>query len=203
VELERIIGRLKDENNPRHYEVAMSPMINKITGIVVLLLIAMSFISLSACVRAGSTTEEKQPQEMDPILVPNPGEADRELFQTPYPVEDIKLPEPLRRELPGGKLFSIDNVFIDSKEIVEMKDAPSGYGLRLVGTMPTPCHRLIVDIPEPNELGHIYAEAYATAKPGEVCIQIIEEFDFTQPLEVYDPDTNTIWVNGEQGFENQ
>ena len=133
----------------------------------------------------------------------NPGDTlqkGKDLIATvyPYPIPKKMPAQPIKIlpiELPG------DPVFIDVMEIIPSDEAPSGYALRLVGTIPTPCHELRINVLPPNEEGRINVVVFADSDPGVVCIQIIEEFDITYPLEVFDPAKNTVWVNEEQVVE--
>jgi hypothetical protein len=91
-------------------------------------------------------------------------------------------------------LFGRSEVTIDGSEVVKMKGSPSGYGLRILGTKPTPCHQVQVDFQEPNKEGEIFADVFATSEPDLACIQVIEAFDETFALDVFNPTENTVLI---------
>ena len=107
-------------------------------------------------------------------------------------------PPPIEKVGPVDGNLNPDSVIIDGNQVIPFEEAPSGYGVRVMGTMPTPCHRILVDEAEPDEQDQIFIDLYAVSKPDEICIQVIEVFDITIPLEVFDPDLHTVWVNGEK-----
>jgi len=107
-------------------------------------------------------------------------------------------PSPIEKVGPVDGNLDPDSVVIDGSQVILFEEAPSGYGVRVMGTMPTPCHRILVDEAEPDEQDQIFIDLYAVSKPDEICIQVIEVFDITIPLEEYGPDIHTVWVNGEK-----
>ena len=171
----------------------MSPNNSLIKFSKALIFLVLSIFILIACASSGD--EEVLPSDSF-RAEPNPTGLIESVNRTPIPGNLITTP--IVKKLSDKERLGGIPAIIDFAEVVEMKDSPSQYGLHIVGTIPTPCHKLQVEISDPDEDNRITVEAYAFAKAGENCIQIIEEFDVIEPLAVYNPAVNTIWVNGEE-----
>jgi len=175
---------------PKIHELKFLPLL------IILILISSALVACSESVDTDSLTNENNTLESElNIPGPDPSEIIDSVSEFP-PVDRVE--EPLEIDIPSfGKLGGTPAI-IDLAEIVLLDDSHSGYGLRITGTIPTPCHELNIDIEEPDNEDQIQIEVYSLSEPGEICIQIIEEFDTTIPLEIFDPDINKLWVNGEQ-----
>lgn len=113
----------------------------------------------------------------------------------PYPSVIDRLGTPVSVQLPPGQKFPSSPVTIDGAQVVEMDGSPSGYGLRITGTMPTPCHELRVEFSDPDDQDQIQVLVYAISDPGQVCIQVIESFDVTIAIDPYNPALNSLGIN--------
>jgi hypothetical protein len=166
------------------------------------LLLLLFAILLAACTESISSIDAPG---LDDFVSDPTFSSKLELLATtsPYPPPVDWLDEPIKRSLPEGGLLNTGPVIIDGAEVVPLEDSPSGYGLRLMGTLPTPCHNLVYNESPPDEQEQIFIEVFSVTKPGENCIQIIEVFDVTFPLDVYIAGEHTVWVNGEQAVETQ
>jgi hypothetical protein len=89
-------------------------------------------------------------------------------------------------------------VYIDEQNILITESFPPQFELALKGNLPTPCHQLRVQIPEPDRSNQIQVEVYSLVKPGEICIQVLEPFEVQIPLKDLPSGQYTVWVNGEK-----
>ena len=165
----------------------MYPLNSKQTFINAVIVLSLAVILISAC--AGGTTSPGNRVDEGDESAPSKVDSVSTLFPYPPPLEKVG---------PVDGNLNPDSVIIDGSQVVPFDDSPSGYGVRIMGTIPTPCHRILVDEDEPDDQDQIFIDLYAVSNPDEICIQVIEVFDITIPLEVYDPDVHTIWVNGEK-----
>jgi len=163
----------------------------------------LGLVILSAC---GALTEatsiqnqiEQELNEVEvdqgrPELIYPPAQTDVE----PYPSVIDRLGTPISVQLPPGRKFPSSPVTIDGARVVELEGSRSGYGLRITGTMPTPCHELRVEFSDPDEKDQIQVLVYAVSDPGQVCIQVLESFDVTIAIDPYDPALNRLEINKE------
>lgn len=97
----------------------------------------------------------------------------------------------------GSAEPSKGNVYLDSTEIVLRESYPVQAALVLRGSLPTPCHALTVEVAEPDEENRIMVEAFSSADPDQVCIQVLEPFEETVELGQFTDGTYSVWVNGE------
>lgn len=170
---------------------------NKLLRAMAVLGIAITIAASSGCVGIGTPSEPSTSPGDNVKITPEPTLGEQKDIPDPYPKNFEEIQTPVVGKLPADRRLTIDPVNLDGSQIVEMRDSPSGYGLRLMGTMPTACHQLKIEIDEPNLKGEIHASVYAIAEPGQICIQIIAEFDETVPLKTYDPQVHSLYVNGE------
>jgi len=70
--------------------------------------------------------------------------------------------------------------------------------LNVAGALPTPCHELRVEISDPDEQNRIYIEVYSVSEPDKICVQVLEPFDESIPLEGFPSGEYSVWVNGEE-----
>lgn len=163
----------------------------------------LGLVTLSACgaLTEATSIQDQIDQELNevgvdqrsPELIYPPALTDVE----PYPSVIDRLGTPVSVQLPPGQKFPSSPVTIDSAQVVELDGSRSGYGLRITGTMPTPCHELRVEFSDPDEKNQIDVLVYAVSDPGQVCIQVLESFDVTIAIELYDPDSDSLVINQE------
>ena len=169
-----------------------------------LLAAMLQLVVLAAC------TPESQNQAPTVVLVP-PTFAPT---QTPaIPTEPPAIPTPISpgpgdsvnippqsvnpyAPQPGDENMQRFPAFIDKMDILAAESYPLQYRLELAGSLPTPCHLLRISNQEPDPSGNIYMEVYSL-DPGQMCIQVLQPFDATLPLQ-YPPGQYTLWINTQQ-----
>jgi len=94
--------------------------------------------------------------------------------------------------------LSRGEVFITSSDLLIMESYPLQISLMIKGTLPTPCHKLNVDVSEPDEQNVIAVEAYSLVDPSKICIQVLEPFEENVSLGSYPDGTYMVTLNGEE-----
>jgi hypothetical protein len=91
------------------------------------------------------------------------------------------------------------NVFveIDNSSVVMLESDPLQVKLHLKGTLPNPCYHLRVNPSQPDDQKHIQVEVYSVVKPGEVCTDVLQEFDVEIPLGSFSDGHYLIYINEE------
>jgi len=100
--------------------------------------------------------------------------------------------------LPDEASMSRGEVSITSQELLIMESYPLQVALLIKGTLPTPCHRLRVEVSEPDIQNIIAVEAYSLVDPSQNCIQVLEPFDENISLGSYPDGSYTVTLNGEE-----
>jgi len=98
---------------------------------------------------------------------------------------------------PSDAILTQGEALIENSELLVLEIYPPQYMLSLKGNLPTPCHQLRIHIPDPDEKGQIMVQVYSVVNPNEICIQVLEPFEVTVPLEVVSGNNYSIWVNSE------
>ena len=96
---------------------------------------------------------------------------------------------------PGDENLSRGEVFIAESGILASQSDSQVMALYFSGTLPTPCHKLLVEVLVPDDQGQILVEAYSVYNPDELCVQVLEPFSAEVPLEDYVPGTTTVVLN--------
>ncbi|MEW5869419.1 MAG: hypothetical protein AB1894_09095 [Chloroflexota bacterium] len=115
-----------------------------------------------------------------------------------YPAPGEPGPAPWQ-PLPGDSAMQRGEANINRSEILILESFPPQFRLTLQGVLPTPCHKLRVQVPEPDDQNRIQVEVYSVVDPLMICIQVLQEFEVSVPLEnlpagqIY-----SVWVNGIQ-----
>lgn len=160
---------------------------------------------LTACSPA-TPPPETLPQE-SPVSSPEaPTPADQEAYPPPSPGTPDTSEEPAPGEpypapfLPraGDLTMNRGNVFIDSSEILTLESFPPQFRLFIEGNLPTPCHELRADVSEPTADNQIDVDVYSVVDPDVMCIQVLEPFSESIPLEDLPGGTYNVALNGER-----
>lgn len=96
---------------------------------------------------------------------------------------------------PGDEKLQRANVLLDAKNIISTKSIPPQISLRVSGALPTPCHKLRIQIAAPNTQNEIRASVYSVVDSSAMCVQMITPFDASMPLENLSRGTYSMWVN--------
>jgi hypothetical protein len=98
---------------------------------------------------------------------------------------------------PGDEKLTRGEAFVNSADLLVLESFPPQFRLSLAGDLPTPCHQLRVQISEPDAAGKIEVEVYSLADPERMCIQVLQPFEASLPLD-YLPGKYTLWLKGAQ-----
>jgi len=71
--------------------------------------------------------------------------------------------------------------------------------LVLSGSLPTPCHRLQVDIQPPDAENRIHVQLSSRSDPDVMCTQVLAPFTERISLGDLPSGTYQVWVNGKLG----
>ncbi len=70
--------------------------------------------------------------------------------------------------------------------------------LNLKGALPTPCHKLRVNIADPDDQNRIQIEVYSILEPADaICTQVLAPFEKLVPLGSFYDGEYSVWVNGQ------
>jgi hypothetical protein len=80
-----------------------------------------------------------------------------------------------------------------------MESYPIQVKLMLAGSLPTPCHRLRVVVPEPDDEGKIMIEVFSLVDPDQMCAQVLTPFEQYLDLDLTNllDGSFSVFINGE------
>lgn len=119
--------------------------------------------------------------------------------QPPSPTPTPAIPPSGYEPQPGDARLKRDQVFLDAENsrLVVGAEPPVKASLTLIGNLSDPCHQLRVVVTPANVNNEINLDVYSVFDPGVACITMIEPFDVTIPLGVYNGGHFTVYVNGD------
>ena len=136
-------------------------------------------------------------------ISPGEGEPTESLSDVPREMTKFatSLPQggtPIESLFGPGELIR-DPVFMepDSSHILLLESYPVQVILELEGFLPTPCHRLQVEVAEPDDENRIYVEVYSLTDPNMECIQVLKDFNESVLLGKFTTGSYTVWLNSE------
>jgi hypothetical protein len=124
----------------------------------------------------------------------------------PGPVEPVfpdssgAYPSPLD-PLPGEASMEQGQVFVEYAQLLVMESFPPQYLLQIRGSLPTPCHYLRANLPEPDAQNLIDIEMYSLVDPNVTCTQVLEPFQTNLNLGSFPQGSYSVLLNGEQVAE--
>jgi len=127
-----------------------------------------------------------------PIKVDEPITA----ISTPFSLEPQESPEPVEPS-PGDVNKVRASAFIDSVQLLILESYPVQINLMLIGSLPTPCHKLRVAVDPPDKENRVYIDVYTVVDPDKICIQVIEPFAKTISLGTFPTGHYLVYVNNE------
>lgn len=89
------------------------------------------------------------------------------------------------------------SVYIDSYEI-NKGDTPDAVWITISGNLPTPCHKLHVNVQEPDAQNRIYIEVYSTVKSDAMCAQVLQPFMQRVQVTGLANGSYLLYLNGEK-----
>lgn len=120
--------------------------------------------------------------------------------------------EPTATVVPPSILVSADNPYIpqpgdanltqafveiSSVNLLERVDLnPVRVEVGFLGSLPTTCNQLRMEVGLPNEQYEINIKVYSVVKPDPNCQQVLQQFETTVLLGVYSNGRYTVFING-------
>jgi hypothetical protein len=165
-------------------------------------IIALSWIVfvLAACTTTGGPAGTPNPSDQA-----YPHDNSNTTIDTPYPEPGGEAPAGARdpypdplEPIPGEENMNRGEVFIDESGIIILESMPPQFELRIVGNLPTPCHRLRAVVSQPDDQNNIQVDVYTLVNPEEICTQVLQPFDTGIRLGSFTPGKYTVLLNGEK-----
>ncbi len=166
----------------------------------ILIPMVLAVIALSAC---GS------PTQIEPTIIIKPSTPVPSDGTYPYPVVptvsmSIRNPYPAPGENPyspaaGDETMTRGDAVVDTaaSQLILAESMPVQVTLRLVGTLPTPCYKPRVVIPQADAQNRVYVEVYGVAAPDQVCAAVLSPFDIQFSMGSFSDGKFSVYVNGE------
>jgi hypothetical protein len=169
-------------------------------------------LALAACAPVSAPQESpapppaQQPQapQGDEMPYPPPAENLQPAPGTAYPLPaapggETGAPPPVfsypQPPTPTGKDTGRGTVFLDESSARVLSRQPLVIGLALEGNLPTPCHKLVYEISQPDARNRINVAVYSVFNPDEVCTQVLAPFSYTVELGSFPEGKYKIVVN--------
>ncbi len=92
--------------------------------------------------------------------------------------------------------MTIGGVTLTSISLSERFDlTPSRVVVRLLGSMPSVCNELRVEVNLPDAQGRIFMDVYSLINKDMDCDNVFQQFEATILLGTYSSGRYTIWIN--------
>ncbi|MCC7118249.1 MAG: hypothetical protein IT310_06960 [Anaerolineales bacterium] len=121
-------------------------------------------------------------------------------------------PEPTAASAPPAVLVSADNAYapqpedanltrttvvVSSVSLIERLDlTPTRVEVDLVGSLPTTCNQIRMEVGLPNAQYEININLYSVIKPDKKCEQVLQQFEASVLLGVYSNGRYDVFING-------
>ncbi len=97
---------------------------------------------------------------------------------------------------PGDGSLQVATVDMTSIDLVERFDLdPTRVELRILGSVPSVCNELRVEVSLPDDNYQIFVEVYSLVNSKVDCDNVFQQFEATILLGVYSNGRYTVWVN--------
>ncbi len=96
---------------------------------------------------------------------------------------------------PGDDALTRADVHIQSLTILTKEGFPPAYLLKIIGSLPTPCHQLRTDVGLPTLDNRIHVQVYSVVDLKRVCPQVVQPYQTTVSLGSYVRGTYIVLVN--------
>lgn len=121
---------------------------------------------------------------------------------TPEPTSTIAAPLVITAEdnpyspQPGDTALRLTGVVLTSINLVERSDlTPVRVELNLLGSLPSVCNQLRMEVSPPNEQYQIFVDVYSLINPNKNCDNVFQQFEASVLLGAYSPGKYTVWIN--------
>jgi hypothetical protein len=92
--------------------------------------------------------------------------------------------------------MTLAGVTITSISLSERFDlSPSRVAVRILGSMPSVCNELRIEVSLPDEQARIFIEVYSLVNPEVTCDNVFQQFEATVLLGTYSNGRYTVWIN--------
>ncbi len=163
-------------------------------------LLCVFFLFLAGC--SGTDSSEGPGKPVD-TMIPFPTRLSDPVENPPTePLPDPTQAIAPEKPQPTGSGISADagmlrgEVFIDGVDLLIRESFPIQLAVIIKGNLPTPCHKLRVDVSRPDEQNRIAVLVFTVVNPDEICIQVLSPFEEQVQLTNLTEGTYSVWVNG-------
>ena len=101
----------------------------------------------------------------------------------------------------GDETLQRADVTIDSVDLLIMESYPLQFSVKIVGSLPTPCHQLRVKYDGLDAEDNVRVSVYSVVDPNAVCIQVISPFEIYFPLGSFPSGHYNLIINGSRVAE--
>jgi hypothetical protein len=97
---------------------------------------------------------------------------------------------------PGDTSLERAGLILTSIDLSEKTDlAPVRVGLNLLGSLPSICHELRMEVSPPNNQYQIFIEVYSVVNLNLDCENVFQQFEADILFGVYSAGRYTVWIN--------
>jgi hypothetical protein len=139
-----------------------------------------------------------------PTPIEEPGTLPPDTAVTSPPLDNMPTNEPRVNPFspkPGDANLTRGNVYVYEKSLVIRERYPPQISLSIHGDLPTPCHKLRVEIASSAPENKILVDIYSVVDPNMACTQVLESFEEFIDLGTFPSGQYSVWVNGELAGE--
>jgi hypothetical protein len=133
-----------------------------------------------------------------------------EAAPTPYPVQDMPLPQATDQPktliaypspldpVPNEGNLTRGKAFVEKADLISLESNPTQIELVVSGSLPTPCNVLKASMKGPDDQNRIQVELYSLVQTDAVCAQVLKPFNTSIPLGSLKSGKYTVSLNGKQ-----
>ncbi len=97
---------------------------------------------------------------------------------------------------PGDTGLHRAGVILTSIDLSDRTDlSPARVGLNFLGSLPSICNELRVEMSRPNSQYQIFIEVYSMVNLNQNCENVFQQFEAGILFGVYSPGRYTVWIN--------
>ena len=109
----------------------------------------------------------------------------------------LKIP-PASNEMlpkPADQILKKGTAEVTTAEVIQLQTSPPKYVVHITGNTPTPCHKLRVSVDISKGDNRVVMQSYSVFDPKVICLQVIQPFDVTVPINKLPINDYTVWIN--------